>query len=101
MEYSIDHHGTSLIVTLRGEFLAKHHSSFRKLLDTLMNTEFSQCIFDIQHIRFIDSGGLGMLLLAQDVLQTKNRQLVIRSPKNDVKKALLLANFEQILTIEF
>jgi hypothetical protein len=39
--------------------------------------------------------------MAQDVLQTKNRQLVIRSPKNDVKKALLLANFEQILTIEF
>lgn len=101
MEYSIDQQQESVIVKLQGEFLAKYPSSFRKLLDTIMNIEASQYIFDIENVSFIDSGGLGMLLLAQDTLHSKNRTLIIRHPKNDVKKTLLLANFEKILTIEF
>ena len=101
MKYTTKQNGAELTVLLEGELLAKDPQSFRKLLDTSLNPGIVKCIFDLSKIDFIDSGGLGMLLLTQETLKAKNRTLIIRHPQKTVKQILQLAQFDQILTIEF
>ena len=49
---------------------------------------------------FIDSAGLGMLLLARDEGKRKNLDVCLRRPRGQVKRMLEVARFDTMFTIE-
>ena len=58
-------------------------------------------MLDLANLNWIDSAGLGMLLLARDAAHKNDLKLVLRSPRGDVKSMLELGRFDTIFDVRF
>jgi anti-anti-sigma factor len=75
-------------------------SSFRGLLSEIRQSSRKVVVLDLSSLDWIDSVGLGMLLLAKELAEKEELSLVLRSPKGHVKSLLELGRFEKIFNIE-
>ena len=66
MNYTTEQSGDTIKVELNGRFTFGDHSGFRKLIDEIRSQSAEVQILDLSGVEFIDSAGLGMLLLARD-----------------------------------
>lgn len=73
---------------------------FREMIQKMMESKASENIMDLSDVEFIDSAGLGMLLLARDEISKSDMNLILRSPKGQVKRMFLVARFDQMFEIE-
>lgn len=73
---------------------------FREMIQKMMESKASQNIMDLSDVEFIDSAGLGMLLLARDEISKSDMNLILRSPKGQVKRMFSVARFDQMFEIE-
>lgn len=75
-------------------------SQFRELLSQIKKSSSKVIVLDLENLDWIDSAGLGMLILAKELAEKEELELVLRSPKGHVKSLLELGRFEKIFTIE-
>ncbi len=75
--------------------------AFRDLLSRMRESRCSVIVLDLAKLEWIDSAGLGMLLLAKDAAAKDNFQLVLRSPQGNVKSLLQLGRFDTIFNVRF
>jgi anti-anti-sigma factor len=85
--------------TLTGQLSAQHHPVFRALLKELEGVTFSNCTLNLEKLDFIDSGGLGMLLLANDMCKKRGVILTLERATGNVLKILTLSHFQKIMTM--
>lgn len=85
--------------TVSGQLSAQHHSTFRALLKDLEAATFLRCTLNLAQLEFIDSGGLGMLLLANDMCKKRGVVLVLEGAAGNVLKILTLSHFQKIMTM--
>lgn len=74
---------------------------FRELLARIKESKCNLVLIDLKDLNWIDSAGLGMLLLARDTAAKSNQEIVLRAPKGDVKSLLQLGRFETLFNIQF
>jgi len=87
-------------ITLSGHFTAMDHDQFRAILDDLQTAEgCTACAVDLEHLDFIDSGGLGMLLLLRDACIKQKLALSLTNAKGDVLRILDIAKFDQLFKV--
>jgi HptB-dependent secretion and biofilm anti anti-sigma factor len=86
---------------LMGHLTAYNHSIFRQVLSDISSSSngCKKAVLDVEKVEFIDSGGLGMLLLARDDLKKKEIALQLRHPQGNVKKILQVAKFDSLFDI--
>lgn len=86
------------------EFCDKLTSSdlgdFRKLLSDIRQSGCPAVVLDLGALEWLDSAGLGMLILAKDLADKDNLKLVLKSPQGHVKSILDLGRFEKLFIIE-
>jgi len=87
-------------VELGGRFTFGDHSSFRKLIEEIRTHGSSTYVLDVAAVEFIDSAGLGMLLLARDEGEKTNTTVVIRGAQGQVKRMLEVARFDTLFKLE-
>jgi anti-anti-sigma factor len=75
-------------------------SSFRELLSEIKQSACKVIVLDLNNLDWIDSAGLGMLILAKELAEKEEMELVLRSPKGHVKSLLELGRFEKIFNIQ-
>ena len=75
-------------------------SNFRGLLSEIRQSSRKVVVLDLRNLDWIDSAGLGMLILAKELAEKEELDLVLRSPKGHVKSLLELGRFEKIFNIE-
>jgi anti-anti-sigma factor len=85
---------------LSGRFTFSDHGTFRTMIGEMEGTGASRHVIDLSGIEFIDSAGLGMLLLARDEGKRKNLDVALRKPTGQVKRMLEVARFDTMFTIE-
>ena len=86
-------------VALRGRFTFMDHAQFRDIMEHMHEPDIREVVCDMAGVEFIDSAGLGMLLLARDEAQKTNISLVIRNVTGQVKKIFGVAHFDTMFTI--
>jgi HptB-dependent secretion and biofilm anti anti-sigma factor len=74
-------------------------SGFRELLSEIKQSTCKVIVLDLNNLDWIDSAGLGMLILAKELAEKEELELVLRSPKGHVKSLLELGRFEKIFNI--
>jgi anti-anti-sigma factor len=57
-------------------------------------------VIDLSKLEFIDSAGLGMLLIARDEAKKAGRNLTLRGPQGQVKRTFSATKFDTLLTIK-
>lgn len=85
---------------LSGRLEFTDHDRLRDIVNLLDSDGIKRMVLDLKDLEFIDSAGLGMLLILQEEAEQKNVKLIVREPRNDVKRSIDLARISEIVTIE-
>ncbi len=75
-------------------------SNFRELLSEIKQSTCKAVVLDLSNLDWIDSAGLGMLILAKELAEKEDMELVLRAPRGHVKSLLELGRFEKIFNIQ-
>lgn len=90
------------LVTLRpqGRFDFNCFRDFRSSYEAALAQDGVQCILvDLQHVQYIDSAALGILLLLRDKAGAQEVQVELANLHGTVKDVLEIANFHKIFGI--
>lgn len=98
MQYLITQKGShSILVELSGRLQFDDHSLFKTILfDELMTDHVQQVTFNLSQLEFIDSSGIGMLLLAHEKLAERGARMNIMGAQGQVKRVLDLTQIETV-----
>ncbi len=88
-----------LTAIFSGSMLFSDHGIFKQLMGDIGETTASQIVIELSAVDFIDSSGLGMLLLLRDHCDKLQKKLVLSNPGGQVRKTFHLARFSQLFTI--
>ena len=100
MDYEIRSHGKDSEVFLKGRLTFSDHEAFRNIVAIFKDGGASRCVLNLSGLDFIDSAGLGLLLIVRDSAQEKNVSVVLRGAGGAVKKMLDIAKFHEIIPLE-
>ncbi len=100
MEFTTNNQGGELSVQMSGRFTFSDQEKFREVVNSVEEGNVNRCMLDLSGVEFIDSAGLGMLILLNDTAGEKNVGLTVRGAQGQVRKMLDIANFGSILTLE-
>jgi anti-anti-sigma factor len=98
--YTMRNEGPTTEIDLKGRLTFADYSIFREITAIFNDAEVDVCFFDLSGLEFIDSAGLGMLLIARDKLQSRNGQLVLRGAMGQVKKMIDLGRLDALFSME-
>ena len=98
MQFQLDNN--SSLVSMSGEFTFTDHAQFKTLVTRLFETKDAPVVIDLSKLEFIDSAGLGMLLLARDEAKKTNRALILRGPSGQVKRMFGVTKFDTLFDVE-
>ena len=99
MQLETSTHTDRFEVALSGRLTSADLGAFRELLSQIRLSGCTVVMFDLVNLHWIDSFGLGMLLLARDDAAKRNVKLVLRSPQGDVRSMLKLGRFDTIFDV--
>jgi HptB-dependent secretion and biofilm anti anti-sigma factor len=87
-------------VMLSGDLTFTDHVAFREIADRLGASNGKTVKVDVSNLNFIDSAGLGMLLIAREEAAKANRSLVLRGAKGQVERMFGLTKFNTLFSLE-
>lgn len=101
MDFQASNSADGIEVRLNGRLEFTDHDRLRDIVSLLDQNRGRRLIADLSGLDFIDSAGLGMLLILQEEAEQRNIRFVVRRPKADVRRSLDLAKIGEIVAIEY
>lgn len=98
MRFEFDKDDTS--VSISGEFTFTDHTAFKAIASRLFERQGKPIVIDLAKLEFIDSAGLGMLLIVREEAEKAHRSLVLRGPCGQVKRMFDVTKFDTLFTVE-
>ncbi len=99
MKYDIQDTGGETKVALEGRITFADHEDFHSVIETLEKSRQKLITFDLSRVDFIDSAGLGMLLIARETAVERNAEITLKGAQDQVKKIFTTAKFDELFTI--
>lgn len=87
-------------VSIAGEFTFTDHAAFKAIADRVFAGERWPIVIDLSKLEFIDSAGLGMLLIVREEANKADRSLVLRGPRGQVKRMFDVTKLSTLFTVE-
>ena len=87
-----------LVIAVSGRLDFKVHKEFRQAYEGVEQTP-AEVVVDLRNTEYMDSSGLGMLLLLRDYYGAEKSNIRIESPNEELGKVLAIANFDKLFTI--
>ena len=100
MDYAIEGKDQETVVRLRGRLTFNDHAKLRALIREMLQNKAKRQVLDLSTLEFVDSAGIGMLLIAREEMSNADKQLVLRAAVGQVKRVLTVAQLNKIVTIE-
>ncbi len=100
MDYGIDVKDQEAVVRLRGRLTFNDHAKLRALIREMLQNRAKRQVLDLSSLEFVDSAGIGMLLIAREEMANADKQLVLRAAAGQVKRVLTVAQLNKIVAIE-
>ena len=99
MQYEIKDQGQHSEIVLKGRLTFDDNETFRQIYDAVEAVPARSVTLDVSGIDFIDSAGLGMVLLLRDCTQGKGSSLALRNPAGQVRRLLDACHMDALLPI--
>jgi stage II sporulation protein AA (anti-sigma F factor antagonist) len=100
VEFKIESQGGETIVACMGRMMFADTGEFLKLSEDIKQSDGKVWVLDFSNLTFIDSAGLGMLLMIRELIESQGGKVSIRGATGQVRKALDLAKFQELIHIE-
>lgn len=88
------------VIALAGRLTFAENGDFRHMLAGLEKNGAAQVVFDLAALDFMDSTGMGMLLVARDMVAGQGGQVALRHAHGQVGRMLDLAKFGDFFVME-
>ncbi len=98
MDFQFDQTATGAAVTLCGRLTFAENSAFRRVVDSLRGAGGGAVVFDLGRLEYIDSAGLGMLLIARDTVAGRGGRAELVNATGQVGRIIDLARFHDIFS---
>lgn len=99
MDHIIRTMADKIEIVLKGKLTFTDQNRFQHIADVL-DDDVSLCVLNLTHLDFIDSAGLGMLLLMRDKAFEKNANVALKGASGQVKKMIELGQFDTLFLIQ-
>ena len=99
MDYRVNSE-SGCVVHIGGRLTFNDFDRMRGMVGDVGRRSDSRVVFDLSTLDFIDSSGLGMLLIASEELGKKDKTLALRGARGQVQKVLAVAELGRVLEIE-
>jgi anti-anti-sigma factor len=87
------------IVELKGDIDYFSVSELKNALFKLIHDKAPSIILDLQHVEYMDSSGLGLIVTAHRVMNNYNGKISLVNVCDDIRVILKLATVDTLLTI--
>lgn len=103
MEYTLTTAQQRAHVIMTGRFTFSDNQKFKVILDTIRTPSepIHSIDIDVSRLEFIDSAGLGMLLLLKDESSARNLSVSLIRPTGQVEKMFELSRFQNIFNVVY
>lgn len=95
----ISKNGRVITLSIEGRFDFSVHQSFREAYCNNTQRNRQYCL-NLSETSYIDSSGLGMILLLKNHTEKTKSEIVIKNPSESVHKILDIAQFHRLMKIE-
>jgi len=99
MNYTINETETMISLQLSGQFTFADTQNFKPILEMVKSNHARAISLNFGDVTFIDSAGMGMLLLLRDECQAHKIPLSIHSTQGQVEKIFYISKFDQLFSI--
>lgn len=100
MEANVINMGNKSIVKLTGKLDYKGHRTFNEACRPLLQQAGVETVdVDLAGVDYIDSSGLGLLMLLNEKAQAAGKDVVLSNPQDVVMQILNVANMGQLFHI--
>lgn len=100
MQYESSERDDTIHVTLHGRVTYTDHPSFRNVISQVRDSRARHLVFDVSDVEFIDSAGLGMLLMVRDTASERRADVVLRGARGQVERIFTSSNFDSLFTLQ-
>jgi|SRR4051795_10480736 anti-anti-sigma factor len=100
MDYRIEQDDAEARVFLSGRLTFNDHGKVRTMIQEMVQSRCARQILEISGLEFVDSSGLGMILVAREEVTQHQKKLSLRGAKGQVKRVLTVAQLGKVIDIE-
>ncbi|MGN1033752.1 MAG: STAS domain-containing protein [Intestinibacter sp.] len=87
-------------VAVDGELDVSTAEQFKEYLHKLIDKDIRNIRFDLENLDYIDSTGLGIMIGILKRIKVENKEIYIKSPKDNVKKIFSITGLDKIFKME-
>ena len=88
-----------MIIEISDNLVFNDHDKFREVIDLILQNNNDHYTLDLSDVNFIDSAGLGMLLIIQDEASKAGKSVSLTGVQGQVEKMIKIAHFEGLFHI--
>lgn len=85
---------------LSGQLVFSENLAFRQAASRMIASKRKQLVLDLLNLDFIDSAGLGMLLLLREEAMRNQQEVVLSNAQSQVKRMLEISRFETLFRLQ-
>ena len=99
MEYRKMSNGDVVELALSGRFTFADNAKFREMTSESIDGKAKRVVINFGQMEFIDSAGLGMLLVARSLASEKKVDLTLSGAKGQVERMFSISKFGTLFTV--
>lgn len=99
MDYQITEQRSGKAIHLSGSFTFNDNPKFKQIVEMVEDAPPTALELDVSGMTFIDSAGLGMLLLLRDVCEREHIQVKISGAQGQVARIFDISRFDQLFAM--
>lgn len=99
MIYELVKGDKKLHIFLKGHLTFSDCLIFRELTEHVRNENNVHYLIDLSELDFIDTAGLGMLILARDTIAQKNAKIQLKGLQGQVEKMLHFSQLNHLFSV--
>ncbi len=101
MDIKIEMSDKTCILLVIGDLVFKDQGQFKELISNIFKKEMDNLIVDLKKSEFLDSAGIGMLLVLHTTAEQKNIPTTFLTvPEGQVADTLKFAKLDTVLNVE-
>lgn len=101
MQAQLDTTASTATIRLSGRLTFAENTLFRRVVDDLEQSGCDQVVIDLEALNYIDSAGMGMLLVARDLTAARGGRVALSNAAGQVARMLRLSRFDDFFTVDF
>ena len=87
------------VLDLKGDLTYSTRAVFKTAIEQVKNSSCRHLIVNMEQVRFVDSSGLGLLVLVSQTFKLQQAQISLLKPQSYVREIMSLANIPKMIPI--